>query len=302
MDYSSFGAVDANASEMVARANYQALVRQITNFERSLAVHSRLEEDGLDLSMGENTSIFDEVIDNGVILARAMAEAQDALLFKVRFSKLLNILIMNTCCVNNHDRFVSSGYIDPFCFRPLGYSLADFKDGRIVDKNVPTDGEAAYARNFFDKVDTDEASMISVLTHQADDVNAMNAMFHCPQAVDREEGSSYNESVPSALPDLELYCEDNEKEFDHVEAQDPASARMREFLRDDLSQIAGAIGAESSTPGSTSMQPQTIQQTSENNQVAAEDEEQRQPAKDQHTNPNLVFDLVEHKSEFIKQD
>ena len=272
MDYSSFGSVDANASEMVARANYQALVHQITNFERSLAVHSRLEEDGVDLSMGENTSIFDEMIDNGVILAHAMAEAQDAMLFKVRFSTLLNILIMNTCCVNNHDRFVSSGFIDPFCFRPLGYSLADFKDGRIVDKNVPTDGEAAYAQEFFDKVDPDEASMTYVLTYQADDVHALNAMFNCPQAVDREEDSSYNESVPSALPDLELYCEDNETEFDcednetefdQVEAQDPASARMQEFLSDDLSQIAGAIGAEPSTSGSalmaSSMQPQTIQ-------------------------------------------
>ena len=45
---------------------------------------ARIEEDGIDLLSGDNTSIFDEHIDNGIIYA--FAKGEEAELLKVIFS------------------------------------------------------------------------------------------------------------------------------------------------------------------------------------------------------------------------
>ena len=47
-------------------------------------MNARIEEDGVDLLIGENTSIFDEHIDNGIIYA--FAKGEEAELLKVIFS------------------------------------------------------------------------------------------------------------------------------------------------------------------------------------------------------------------------
>merc|ERR1712166_867578 len=117
VDYSSFGSCDENATQAEARANYQELVHQITNYERTLAVRARIAEDGIDLSMGENTSIFEEEIDKGIIrtsdvqlLSRtsdcAFRGTNNAQLFKIRFSTLLDVLMWKTLNLNDHDRIV----------------------------------------------------------------------------------------------------------------------------------------------------------------------------------------------------
>ena len=126
VDYSSFGshAKDENTTQADARANYQELVHQITSYERTLAVHARIAEDGIDLSMGENTSIFEEQIDNGII--RTLTGTNDVQLSKIRFSTLLDILIWKALNLNNHDRIVSNGHADPFAYNLPGYSSADF--------------------------------------------------------------------------------------------------------------------------------------------------------------------------------
>ena len=73
---------DNNASEAAARTNFNTLWENITTYERSLAVNARIEEDGVDLLIGENTSIFDEHVDNGIIYAKG----EEAELLKVNFS------------------------------------------------------------------------------------------------------------------------------------------------------------------------------------------------------------------------
>ena len=87
-------------------------------------MHVRVAEDGIDLSMGENTSIFQEQIDNGII--RTSTGTNDVQLSKIRFSTLLDILILKALNLNNHDRIVSNGYVDPFAYNLPGYSSADF--------------------------------------------------------------------------------------------------------------------------------------------------------------------------------
>ena len=85
LDYCSFSSdKDSNASEAAARTNFNTLWEKITTYERSRAVNARIEEDGVDLLIGENTSIFDEHIDNGIIYA--FAKGEEAELLKVIFS------------------------------------------------------------------------------------------------------------------------------------------------------------------------------------------------------------------------
>jgi len=56
----------------------------------------------------------------------AFRGTNNAQLFKIRFSTLLDVLMWKTLNLNDHDRIVSNGYIDPFAYNMLGYSSADY--------------------------------------------------------------------------------------------------------------------------------------------------------------------------------
>ena len=95
-DYSSFGTgpdgTDRDASEAQARANYNGLVDKITRYERALEVHTQLVEEGIDTQSGDNTDIFNNSIDNGVILVKENCEV--ASLIQV----IVPSLTLRMCC------------------------------------------------------------------------------------------------------------------------------------------------------------------------------------------------------------
>ena len=73
---------DIDASEAACRAKYHGLVEKISKYERAMQVTSRLAEDRVDIQAGENTFIFSEEIDNGVIYAKENSKPEDVELLK----------------------------------------------------------------------------------------------------------------------------------------------------------------------------------------------------------------------------
>jgi hypothetical protein len=134
-DYSSFGTgnngADRDASEAMCRRNYHELIEQMTKYERSLDVHSRIQEENVNLLNGENTFIFNAEINNGVIYCAENTE--EATLLKVRYTSLISILVIEPLGLTEHDVYVCHNYRNPFEYRVPGYREEDVINGCVID-------------------------------------------------------------------------------------------------------------------------------------------------------------------------
>lgn len=133
-DFASYGSTHDTAGSEMSRLNMLKLLEKLLQYERVLDVHMRLESQGVDLQKGDNTNIFNDKIDNGVLLATSAAE--QAKLLKVRYSTLITVLLQDAVGLNEHDRYVCHGYRDPFDCRAPGYNETEIQAGRIVTCKV----------------------------------------------------------------------------------------------------------------------------------------------------------------------
>jgi len=139
IDYASFGSgangADRDATEATCRANFEELIHTLALYEQSLDIQSRILDEGTDIMYGEDTTAFDDAVDNGVVVSAEGWEGWESTvrrgsivegpakvkLFKVRFSSLIRILIQKALGLDNHDIYVCHDFRDPFQVRWPGY-------------------------------------------------------------------------------------------------------------------------------------------------------------------------------------
>jgi len=193
-DYSSFGSGDIDPltgiredskeptkakREKISRRNFEELVQEISDYERSAEICMQLEAAGTDVWMGENDNvagfdiklhplgstdpnlhIFTKEINNGKItVPQFKAEGweggvpSETTLEKVSFMSLVNILLIGPLGLCDHDVYVCFDFKDPFSYFQPGY----FGDKYPVDGVIRLNTDATSIRlpmmrpNFFKK-------------------------------------------------------------------------------------------------------------------------------------------------------
>ena len=93
-DFASYGSTHDTAASEMSRLNMLKLLEKLLQYERVLDVHMRLESQGVDLQKGDNTNIFNDEIDNGVLLATSAAEQAKLLKVCLVFTELSRVLAL----------------------------------------------------------------------------------------------------------------------------------------------------------------------------------------------------------------
>ena len=93
-DFASYGSTHDTAGSEMSRLNMLKLLEKLLQYERVLDVHMRLESQGVDLQKGDNTNIFNDKIDNGVLLATSAAEQATLLKVCLVFTELSHVLAL----------------------------------------------------------------------------------------------------------------------------------------------------------------------------------------------------------------
>jgi len=190
-DYSSFGSggrdpdtgerldskePEKGRREKVCRKNYDFLVEQIGDFERSHELWVQLEDAGCDVWMGGNDNvagfdisrhplgsvdadlhIFTKEVNNGIIYVPQYTpngwdngNPVKTRVDNVSFMSLINLLVMAPLGLNDHDVYVCFDFKDPFSYFQPGY-FGDKKplNGKVVLNTDPNSIRMDFERPAF---------------------------------------------------------------------------------------------------------------------------------------------------------